>query len=429
MFRHPLVHGNGGSGGGAIAALPDRVPVEVASPARSNAKLRDAPKDLLELYQHALDDIAENVVEIEGQHYFGAGKVFGPVVFTRDIAYSGVLGLNRLWPDLMDASLRYTRRVRWSTGLRVSQGHDLTAMGIACEPLDCDEQAFMRRYRTNCYARRTDDVVWLWAAHDLYLRHPRIADWDWLLATGRAFFDRFYAPFRDGSTGLYRGQASFIDIHYGPGNPSSGYPPQWLPRDCLRIVSSSTNALYARGMDALADAASRLGDEAEAERWSQRAAALREAIRFHLVHADGRVSFYRRPDGTLEPRTEALSTCLCVLLGVFHTAGAARSALDALAVTPHGVPLIQPPLDGDRFYHNHSSWPFVEAFYSRARYALGDADALRRGIDRVAESCTPEGSFHEVADVRSGRWAGSTRQLWSASAFAGLCLDRYGPGK
>ena len=58
------------------------------------------------LWRIALSDIEKNVVETPDGCYLGAGKSFGVTVYTRDISYSGILGVNALYPDLMLNSIR-----------------------------------------------------------------------------------------------------------------------------------------------------------------------------------------------------------------------------------------------------------------------------------------------------------------------------------
>ncbi|QDU70515.1 MGH1-like glycoside hydrolase domain-containing protein [Mucisphaera calidilacus] len=427
MFKHPLLKDDGAQTDRQTPVVWNTPESAAVLPDQPDPRLAGAPAHVGQLFATALDDIRSNFIQIDGQSYFGAGKLFGPVVYTRDIAFSGLLGLNRLYPRLMDASLRYTREVRRNIGWKVPRNNDLSPLGLPAETLDCDETAFMRRFLTNSFARRTDDIVWIWATHDLYTANPDLADWDWLLNTGEEFFKTFYQHLHDRSTGLYRGQASFIDIHYSTDNPSSGYPLDWPVLDCINIFAASTNALYAKAAGALSDAATRLGKTQAARAWLECSQQLAASIRDQLIHDDGRVAYFLRPDGTRESRTEALGASLCVLLDVFASDNDARQTLDTLAWNEHGLPLIQPPWDNDHFYHNHASWPFVEAFYCRAASKLGDADAIDRGIAQLMTSCTDNGTFHEVTDVRTGERTGSTRQLWTASAFAGLCLDRYPP--
>ncbi|MEM1028542.1 MAG: hypothetical protein AAGJ38_10705 [Planctomycetota bacterium] len=430
MFSHPLINRNDelGPKPSRRRSTPAHTPVQVSpSPSATADRVPEPTHDeIAELYAVAIADIESNMVSIDGDRYFGAGKVFGPMVYTRDIAYSGLLGLNRLYPEMMDASLRYTRRVRRDVGWKVPRAVDLQPLGIACDVLDCTEGEFMRRYCTNSFPRRTDDVVWIWAAHDLYQTHSEFADWEWLLNTGAYFFDAFYDRLFDSEIGLYRGQASFIDIHYGSGSLSSGYPSEWSMLDCLRIFASSTNALYVKAMKCLGDAADRVGRPETAASWISKADHLAAKLRELFILDDGRVTYFLNEDGTPEPRTEALGACLFVLLGIFEAPTLAETALNALVWNKHGLSLIQPPWENDHFYHNHSSWPFVEAFYYRAAAFLGDDNALDCGIRQLATSCTPEGNFFEVTDVRTGQRTGSTRQLWTASAYAGLCLERYG---
>lgn len=381
-------------------------------------RLKD-PTPLMErLWRIALSDVEKNIVRDGDSEYFRAGAAFGPTVYTRDISYAGVLALNRLYPAVLRKSLEHTRRVRLEMGFTVSRHHAID--GVDCRVVDLTEEEFKDRYHTNSYTRRTDDVVWLWAAEDLVARAGLTDDWEWLYETGKACFERLYEPFYDADDGLYRGQASFIDVHFAD-RKATGYPQEWSVNDCLRIQAGSTNCLYARGMHAMARAARALSRNGDAVDWAARAERLRDAIRRHLVREDGTVAYFRHPDGTLEPRREALSTAFAVLLDVLPSDRAAAAFLN-YPVTDAGVPLIHPPLPTDEFYHNHSAWPFADTFFLWAREKATGVDETAHTGALLARTCRHDGTFHEVVDLRDKTIHGSGSQLWTAAAFLHTCL-------
>jgi hypothetical protein len=96
-------------------------------------RLKNTTPLMERLWRIALSDIEANQVETDDGVYFGAGKSFGATVYTRDISYSGVLGLNYLYPEVMLNSLRYSRKVRLELMFRVSKGYVLKNIGNWCQ--------------------------------------------------------------------------------------------------------------------------------------------------------------------------------------------------------------------------------------------------------------------------------------------------------
>ena len=201
------------------------------------------------MWKIALDDVERNQVKHEsGAVYFGAGTRYSDRVYTRDISIAGVLGVNRFYPNEMLSSLKLTREIRKGLGYKVSAPHKVSEIDAPWEVIAEVDKEVMAKYKTNSYTRATDDVVWLWAADDLFTLHPELADWKWMLENGEHFFRVFYAPWFDPSDGLYRGQPLFHDI------TNSAYPDGMGIADCVLLKAISTNCLYYRGLLAMANA-------------------------------------------------------------------------------------------------------------------------------------------------------------------------------
>ncbi|MFA7157672.1 MAG: hypothetical protein WC299_00100 [Kiritimatiellia bacterium] len=393
-----------------LADIPDPQP-------RCPARLEGTTPILERLWRVALDDAESNIRETELGKYFAGGAKFGAIVFTRDISYSGILGLNRFYPDIMRSGLDVTRRVHWDTGFAVTPGHAVPAIDVPWEETGLDNTAFKDRYHTNCYSRRTDDVIWLWAARDLFsLGTTSREDWTWLYDWGMKFFERFYRPFFDPVDGLYRGQVSFVDVTWPErGRATSGYPAHYTVEDCLMIKASSTNALYLKGLRVMAEAAETIGRKDEARNWTERAEKLKGAIQNNLVAKNGRIACYKDRHGDLSPHSDALGTALCILHDAVDKLTGAESAR-RYPKTPIGIPLFDPFWPNDLMYHNNSSWPFVDAlFLWAAEKVLGESQAAYN-LALLARVVKPDG-FHELVNIRSGAVIGSCHQLWSAAAF------------
>lgn len=374
------------------------------------------------LWRLALLSVERNIVHDAQARYFGAGRAFGTAVFTRDISYAGVLALSRLYPGLMRASLDHAVRQRLRLGYATPRVYHVPQLDAPWVLEDVTDRQFTERHGTSGFLRRTDEVVWLWAADDL-LRQTDANETDrcWLYDLGCRSFKELYAPLFDPADGLYRGQASFIDVHF-PHKKAAGYPLTWSIADCLLQKATSTNALYVHAMRVLARTATALGLSDQAEAWRRRAEELASAMRRELCRGDGTWVFYKDARGRLSERREALGAALVVLLDVVD-GDAAKAALCGYPASDRGIPLFWPFFDDERCYHNNTAWPFVEALFLQAWDKVTGARTPALTLALTARSCTRQAWFQEFVDYRTGRPGGSADQLWTAAAFLGACLD------
>ncbi|WP_291592306.1 glucosidase family protein [Bacteroides sp.] len=372
------------------------------------------------LWKVALSDIESNIVQTNNGRYFGAGKNFGLRIYTRDISFSGILGLNVLYPEEMLSSLKTSRDVRLKLGLRVAKDYLVPGIGGDWMEESFDEKTYLNKYNTNSYTRRTDDVVWLWATRDLFEKNENLAEWQWLYEVGKKCFDKLYSPFYDESDGLYRGQASFIDIHFEQ-SKATGYPQDFSIADCVSIKALSTNCLYYEGLQTMAMACRKTGRKTEGIEWEMRAKHLKNAILSNLRFKDGTFSYFKYMNGELESRRDALGSALAVITGIVKGKDA-KVCLSDYPVTWAGVPLFHPFYPWAKSYHNNTSWPFVDTFFLWAKELAGHKSYASQNAALLARTCVKGGSFHEVVNWKTKEPGGSGRQLWSASAFVNVCL-------
>ncbi len=374
------------------------------------------------LWKAALADVESNIVETPQGRYFGAGKEFGLLVYTRDISFSGVLALNELYPQEMFSSLKVTRDVRLALGLKVSKGYVVPAIKGNWQEEDISEPEFIREHKTNSYTRRTDDVIWLWAARDLFEKNPALADWDWLYDKGSQSFETLYWPFYDTSDGLFRGQSSFIDIHYTD-NKATGYPQDFSVADCVLIKALSTNCLYYQGMLSMAAASERLGKSDDKVLWQERAEKLKQAILSQLDLGNGTFSYFKDKTGNLQPRRDALGSALLVLSGIVE----GEDAKKCLAGYPEswaGIPILYPFFPWKTFYHNNTAWPFVDTFYLWAKGIAYGKDYTGYNAALLARTCFDGQTFRELVNFKTREPYRSASQLWTASSFLNVCLRK-----
>lgn len=412
-----------------LAQLPDPQP-------KSLAKLTDAATPLTRrMWAIALDDLEHNLVTNEHGTYFAAGTRYTDRIYTRDIAITGILGANQFYPQQMKDSLMLTRVNRKMLGYKVSRPHVVSEIDAPWEVIAEDDKEVMAKFKNNSYTRRTDDVVWMWAAHDLFTLHPELADWKWFHETGSEFFKDFYAPWFDSSDGLYRGQPLFHDI------TNSAYPKGMTIADCVLLKSLSTNSLYYKAMLAMADASAKIGlPESEKQEWLTRAAALKKAIVKEFTNEDGTLAHYKDRHGVMMINRSILGIAFAVILGVVD-GDAAKAAYAGYPESDLGVPLFSPFIPGNKGPHNQAVWPFTVSFYFWGKslaygedYSDHNAAILARSLGTAFEDIpkkrktdgedwgTALGSFHEKINLPSGKIDGSGQQLWSAAAFLNVCI-------
>ncbi|MFM2126050.1 MAG: hypothetical protein RL328_2501, partial [Acidobacteriota bacterium] len=385
------------------------------------------------MWRIALDDVERNQVRHEsGATYFGAGTRYGDRVYTRDISIAGVLGANRLYPGEMLSSLKLTRQVRKGLGYRVSAPHKVDEIAAPWEVIAEVDKEVMAKYKTNSYTRATDDVVWLWAADDLFTLHPELADWKWLVENGAHFFNVFYAPWFDPGDGLYRGQPLFHDI------TSSAYPEGMGVADCVLLKALSTNCLYYRGLLAMANACGKAGRLAiEQQQWLNRAAALKTAVAKAFTKPGGTLAYYKDRHGKIMPNREILGTAFAAIFGIVE-GQAARAAFADYPMTDKGIPLFSPFIPGNSGPHNMASWPFCDTFFLWGKGIADGRDHTDQNAALLGRSLGTRlkprkakegeawgagfGSFHEKITLPDGLIDGSGHQLWSAAAFLNVCL-------
>ena len=131
------------------------------------------------MWKIALHDVELNLISNDYGTYFAAGRRYTDRVYTRDIAFAGILGLNAIYPKEMLNSLQVTRDVVSKMGYKVSREEVIKEIDAPWEIIAEDKKDVMATYKSNSITRRTDDVVWIWAVDDLFKSHPEVADWKW----------------------------------------------------------------------------------------------------------------------------------------------------------------------------------------------------------------------------------------------------------
>ena len=379
------------------------------------------------MWNIALHDVELNLITNDYGTYFAAGRRYTDRVYTRDISFAGILGLNAIYPKEMMNSLRVTRKVVSKMGYKVATEEVVKEIDAPWDAITDDRKQIMAQFKSNSITRRTDDVVWIWAVDDLFQSHPEVADWNWFYTNGKSNFDTLYAPWYDTTDGLYKGQNTFQDLQ------SDGYPDGYSQADCVLLKSTSTNCLYYKAMLSLANAAQKCNLPAESKSWIKKAEALKKAILKELLLPDGTFTYFKDRNGKVLPNQHNLGTAFAVLFGIVK-GEAAKKAIDNYPSNQYGIPLIHPFLGDGNGDHNAAAWPFCDTFFLQAKeiadkqdYTGYNAALLARTIgtkfsDKRDKEWGGFGSFHEKVPLPSGLISGSGSQLWTSAAFMNVCL-------
>jgi len=232
----------------------------------------------------------------------------------------------------------------------------------------------------------------------------------------------------DATTGLYRGETSFLDWR------EQTYAP-WTQNDVIDIATGAalgTNVLHLHALRLASELATEVGD-ARAATFGAWAEALREAIRARFWLAEDHMFASFLPS-TLDPAPVRRFDLLGLSLAILHGVATPEEARDIVAAYPHygpGAPVIWPQQQFTPIYHNRAEWPFVDAYWLRAaRVAKNDAvtDRMVRALVRGAALNLSHMESFEAATgapwlddgTASGPVVSSQRQLWSIGGYLSM---------
>jgi hypothetical protein len=355
----------------------------------SSQRLQDA------LYRLSLEELRQLVRE-DGALSAGAKW---PGVWTRDVSLSTILSLAIVAPDAARRSLL----AKVDSAGRIIQD---TGTG-------------------GSWPVSSDRMVWALAAWEIY---AATGDGAWLRQsydiTRRSAEADLHAV-RDTETGLFNGESSFLDWR------EQSYPRWMQPADIYRSQNLGTNAVHYAAYRVLAKMARALGEPPS--RWDSVADGIQSGMTAYLWQPErGWYGQYRygRIYLARSPRAEGLGEALASIYGA-----ASREQRQALIknapVVDFGTPTFWPYVQGERFYHNATIWPFVTAYWTWAAAEGGNTAAVQRGLDDATRTTALFLTNKENTVASSGHYEGtalnSDRQLWSvAGTLAGTYRLLFG---
>ncbi|MCL2834432.1 MAG: hypothetical protein FWD78_14770 [Treponema sp.] len=351
---------------------------------------------------------------IPEKEVFWAGRGFNTIIYTRDIAYSAFLGSCFLYPDIVRSHLEYTRKLRRSLGWKIPESHKISIKEIPAEIINLTEPEVSDYYNTNSYVRRTDDVVWILGWWAYFETTNRIDTLTWMIEEFEYFDEHFYKYFYDSDDGLYRGQPTFIDVG------GSGYPGYTINQSVM-VKALSTNCLYVAAFDRLKKACELTGNPEKAAAYGRRAQELRASINARFKNRDGRFMYLLDFEGKHSDRQEILGLAFLVLFDVVSP-DQFKNVLDYQG-GDFGAPLIWPFFDNTKVYHNNSTWPFADTLFAKACWKQSRSSELL--LHTLAKLCrhSLRGTFNEILEYNTGRFAGGDGYLWSAASYLTVIYD------
>ncbi|MFN2637268.1 MAG: glycogen debranching protein [Gemmatimonadaceae bacterium] len=333
------------------------------------------------LYRMSLEEMTQ-LVRPDGA--FSAGAKWEGV-WTRDISLSAILGLALVAPE----ALRRSLMAKVDAEGRIIQD---TGTGGSW-PMSTDRMCWALA-AWEVYAA-TGDRIWLRNTYDI-IRRSAAADLHAIV---------------DDSTGLFRGESSFLDWR------EQSYP-RWMdPKDIQHSEALGTNVIHYATYRVLADMAAELGEPAE--KWGAVAMSVRRGINDNLWQSrEGWFAQYRygRNNLTHSPRAESLGEALTIIYG------AAREPAQLASSSPQvafGAPTIWPYIPNLPLYHNASIWPFVNAYWTWASAEAGNTAGVEHGLASVFRPAALFLTNKENMVASTGHFEGtvlnSDRQLWSVA--------------
>lgn len=346
----------------------------------------------------------ESLKNIESDSTFRTGAKWGGV-WTRDISYSIILAFAYLQPEVAKISLM--KKVKRE---RIIQD---TGSGGA-------------------WPVSTDRMIWAVAAWEIY---KTTGDKKWL---GKIYpiiknsLDDDWKTIYDPSTGLYRGESSFLDWR------EQTYPKWMSNMDIYVSENLGTNIVHYQANNVFVEI-SKLLNKPNAE-YHDRANNLKKSIDANFwINDKGFYGqyLYGRPNLNLSPRSEALGEALSIYFDLANSEKS-KSIISKSPVTPFGATCIYPQIPEIPPYHNNAIWPFVQSYWNLAAAKTGNEKALVYGLSSIYRAAALYLTNYENFVAETGDFNGteinSDRMLWSMAGnlamvyrvFMGISFDTSG---
>lgn len=262
----------------------------------------------------------------------------------------------------------------------------------------------------------TDRIVWSIAAWEIYLVS---GDESWLEYVypiiRNSFEDDIANHILDERFGLFKGESSFLDWR------EQTYP-RWMDNvDISQSLNLGTNADFYQSLNILSEMAEALGELNDAEKYHEKAEALKQNINQHFWNEElgyYEQYLYGRHYLASSPKFEALGNALCILFDIADE-NKKMEIVSKAPVIPFGIPTIYPQIPDIPPYHNNGIWPFVQAYWNWAVSETKSESSLNHGLASIFRPAALFLTNKENMVAESGDFKGtqinSDRQLWSVA--------------
>lgn len=336
------------------------------------------------IYNMGLDEM---VNAVEPDTTLRTGKEWAGV-WTRDVSYSIILSMACLQPEASMISLM--------------------------KKVDPYGRIIQDTGSGGAWPVSTDRLVWAIAAYEIY---KVTGDRQWL--------ERIYpiisrsveddsSTVADLSTGLIRGETSFIDWR------EQSYPKWMQTADIYSSEALGTSVVHAEALRILSQIAADLGHTAESADYAARAESLVKAINEQFWMPDKGyygMYLYGRNFPIMNPRAETLGESLAILFDI-ASPERARTITENNPVTPYGPAIFFPQIKDMPSYHNNALWPFVASYWALANAKAGNEQGALYGIGSVFRPAALFATNKENFNLDNGDIAtelNSSNMLWSLS--------------
>lgn len=362
------------------------------------------------LYQLALNDL--ELCNVNNHHFRISPDFPRNAYYTRDIAYSSMLGACFTHSPLIKKHLEIVREQRKEIGYKTPASHIVPYLG---ELNVITNDNITQGYDNAPVAKRTDDICWVIGYYDALCVNGTKKEFEWLLNEFDFFDKLYYSHFKDSSTGLYRGQSTFIDI------AGTGYPSDFNFQTTIMIKALSTNCLYVKAFECLEKAANHVGDIKRATNFAKRKSEIKKLILKHFLHPDGYYAYFIHEDGSFEEKRELMGMSFLVLFDIL-TPSEFKIAIENYPKNDYGNPLLWPFYPKTKIYHNKAIWPFANTFFNWAemKHKRND-EVVERTLGNLSRNML-WGNFTEVMDYDTGGkvYKHARSYIWSASSYLTL---------
>lgn len=333
------------------------------------------------IYNLGLDEM---VNAVEPDTTLRTGKEWAGV-WTRDVSYSILLSMAYMQPEAARISLE--KKVD-----RMGRIIQDTGSGGAW-PVSSDRQ------------------IWTVAAWEVYKVTGDRKWLDFIYPVVLKSLTTDAATIYDETTGLVRGETSFIDWR------EQSHPKWMQTADVFNTLTLSTSVVHSHAWSVLALMADLKGDKKVAAEARKRAAEISEGINKYLwspqlgLYA---MYMYGRDNLIINPRAETLGESLAILWDI-ASPERAREITESNPTTPFGPAIFYPQISDMPPYHNNALWPWVGAWWTIANAKVGNEQGVMEGFGSLfrpaALFCTNKENFNlDNGDIATE--LNSSNMLW-----------------